>query len=42
MLAAESVIPAYRPREWSERMRAGLQALLVFLDAEPDQGYLAS
>ncbi len=40
-LAAESVIPAYRSDgEWRERVRAGLQALLVFLDAEPSLGYL--
>ncbi len=40
-LAGESVIPAWRSKEgWCERARAGLQALLVFLDAEPDLGYL--
>ena len=40
-LSAESVIPAYRSGgEWSERVRAGLQALLLFLDAEPSLGYL--
>lgn len=40
-LAGESVIPAYDTKgPWRERVRAGLQALLLFLDAEPDQGYL--
>jgi AcrR family transcriptional regulator len=40
-LAGESVVPAYNTKErWRERVRAGLQALLLFLDAEPDQGYL--
>jgi len=41
-LAAESVISAYRSDgKWNERVRAGLQALLLFLDAEPSLGYLA-
>lgn len=41
-LARESVIPAYEAKaRWREQVRAGLQALLLFLDAEPDQGYLA-
>ncbi len=41
-LAGESVIPAYRSDgEWRERVRAALQALLLFLDAEPSLGYLA-
>jgi AcrR family transcriptional regulator len=40
-LAGESVIPAYETKQrWRERVRAGLRALLLFLDAEPDQGYL--
>ncbi len=39
--AAESVAPAYRaPGPWRERVRAGLQATLCFLDDEPQLGYL--
>ncbi len=38
---AECVLPAYRTAgDWRERMRAALQALLAFLDTEPDLGYL--
>jgi AcrR family transcriptional regulator/DNA-binding MarR family transcriptional regulator len=37
--AGASVIPAYqREQGWSERIRAGLQALLGFLDDEPAMG----
>ena len=40
-LAGERVIPAYSSKQrWRERVRAGLQALLLFLDSEPDLGYL--
>jgi AcrR family transcriptional regulator len=40
-LGAESVQPAYMAHErWRERVRAGLQALLAFLDAEPELGYI--
>ena len=39
--AAESVVPAYEaPMRWRERVRAGLEAMLCFLDAEPELGYL--
>ncbi len=39
--AAESVIPAYEAAgTWRERVRGALEALLVFLDAEPELGYL--
>ncbi len=39
--AAGSVGPAYRaPGSWRERVRAGLEAMLRFLDAEPQLGYL--
>ncbi len=39
--AAESVRPAYEaPGKWRERVRAGLEAVLGFLDAEPELGYL--
>jgi AcrR family transcriptional regulator len=40
--ARERVIPAYSSAEggWSEQIRAGLAALLVLLDAEPDTGKL--
>ena len=39
--AAESVLPAYgAPGKWRERIRAGLEAMLCFLDAEPELGYL--
>ena len=39
--AAESVLPAYEARStWRERVRAGLEAALCFLDAEPELGYL--
>ncbi len=39
--AGETVRAAYRvPGRWRERVRAGLEAVLVFLDTEPEQGYL--
>jgi AcrR family transcriptional regulator len=39
--AAESVLPAYGGEgKWRERIRAGLEAALAFLDAEPELGYL--
>ncbi len=39
--AAESVLLAYEaPGKWHERVRAGLEAVLRFLDAEPELGYL--
>ena len=39
--AAESVVPAYEaPGKWRECVRAGLEAALCFLDAEPELGYL--
>jgi len=39
--AAESVLPAHgAPARWRERVRAGLEAMLRFLDAEPELGYL--
>jgi AcrR family transcriptional regulator len=39
--AAESVLPAYGASgRWRERIRAGLEAALCFLDAEPELGYL--
>ena len=39
--AAESVLPAYgAPARWRERVRAGLEAMLCFLDAERELGYL--
>lgn len=39
--AAERVLPAYRePDGWAKRMRAGLCALLEFLEDEPDLGAL--
>jgi AcrR family transcriptional regulator len=39
--AAESVLPAYGGEgSWQERIRAGLEAALAFLDAEPELGYL--
>ena len=39
--AAESVLPAYEaPGKWRERVRAGLDAVLRFLDNEPELGYL--
>jgi AcrR family transcriptional regulator len=39
--AAESVAPVYQaPGKWRERVRAGLEAALCFLDAEPELGYL--
>jgi AcrR family transcriptional regulator/DNA-binding MarR family transcriptional regulator len=39
--AARRVIPAYRAaRGWRERVRAGLGALLEFLEEEPDLGVL--
>jgi AcrR family transcriptional regulator/DNA-binding MarR family transcriptional regulator len=41
-LAAESVVPAFEAeRRWHERIRAGLQALLVFLDSEPELARVA-
>jgi AcrR family transcriptional regulator/DNA-binding MarR family transcriptional regulator len=40
-LAAAAVLPEYqRPGSWRERMRAGLAALLQFLDEEPNLGAL--
>jgi AcrR family transcriptional regulator/DNA-binding MarR family transcriptional regulator len=40
-VAAESVLPAYHgARGWREAIRAGLVALLGFLDEHPDQGRL--
>jgi AcrR family transcriptional regulator len=40
-LAAETVLPAYAGHErWCERMRAGLAALLQFLDVQPGMGRL--
>jgi AcrR family transcriptional regulator len=39
--AGERVLPAYRAGgEWRERIAAGLEAGLRFLDAEPDAAYL--
>jgi AcrR family transcriptional regulator len=39
--AAESVLPVYgAPGKWRERVRAGLEGVLRFLDAEPELGYL--
>jgi AcrR family transcriptional regulator/DNA-binding MarR family transcriptional regulator len=39
--AAEVAVPAYQSGErWRERIRAALQALLGFFDAEPDEGFL--
>jgi AcrR family transcriptional regulator len=39
--AAETVLPAYRGQvRWRERVRAGLEAVLVFVDTEPELGYL--
>ncbi len=39
--AVETVVPAYEaPGRWRERVRAGLEATLCFLDAEPELGYL--
>ena len=39
--AAELVIPAYDAAgKWHERVRAGLEAALCFLDSEPELGYL--
>ncbi len=39
--AAATVLPAYEgPMRWHERIRAGLAALLQFLDAEPGMGRL--
>jgi AcrR family transcriptional regulator len=39
--AAEGVVPAYEvPGKWREQVRAGLEAALSFLDAEPELGYL--
>ena len=39
--AAEGVLPAFEaPGRWRERVRAGLEAVLRFLDAEPELGYL--
>ncbi len=39
--AGETVLPAYgAPETWRERMRAGLAAVLEFLDAEPELGGL--
>src|ERR1700686_1481900 len=39
--AAETVLPAYESHQrWRERVRAGLAALLQFLDAEPGMGRL--
>jgi AcrR family transcriptional regulator len=39
--AAETVLPAYRGQaRWRERIRAALEAALVFLDTEPELGYL--
>jgi AcrR family transcriptional regulator/DNA-binding MarR family transcriptional regulator len=41
VLARAAVLPEYqRAGAWRERMRAGLAALLVFLDEEPDLGAL--
>lgn len=41
-LAAASVVPAYEGEDrWRERIRAGLAALLAFLDAEPLMARLA-
>ncbi len=41
--AAESVLPAYgASARWRERVRAGLEAMLCFLDAEPELGYLCA
>jgi AcrR family transcriptional regulator len=40
-MAAETALPAYAaPGSWRERVRAGLEAMLCFLDAEPELGYL--
>jgi AcrR family transcriptional regulator len=39
--AAESVLPAYGVQgRWRERVRAGLGAALVFIDCEPELGFL--
>ncbi len=39
--ASETVLPAYAaPGSWRERVRAGLAAVLAFVDAEPALGYL--
>jgi|SRR5580704_2649182 AcrR family transcriptional regulator len=39
--AAETAVPAYRAGgSWRERVAGGLEALLGFLDAEPELGYL--
>ena len=39
--ASETVLPAYgAPGSWRERVRAGLAAMLTFVDAEPALGYL--
>ncbi len=39
--AAETAVPAYGAGgSWRERIAAGLEALLGFLDAEPELGYL--
>ena len=39
--AAEGVLPTYgAPARWRERIRAALEAMLCFLDAEPELGYL--
>jgi AcrR family transcriptional regulator len=39
--ASETAAPAYRAGgSWRERVVAGLEALLAFLDAEPELGYL--
>jgi AcrR family transcriptional regulator len=39
--AEETVVPAHeQPGKWGERVRAGLEAALYFLDAEPEFGYL--
>jgi AcrR family transcriptional regulator len=41
--AAARVVPAYEgARGWRERMRAGLEALLGFLEEEPDLGALCT
>src|ERR1700691_66947 len=40
-LAAQRVVPAFEHESrWRERMRAGLLALLVFLEEEPELGAL--
>lgn len=39
--AAETVVPVYEaPGKWRDQVRAGLEAALLFLDVEPELGYL--